>query len=120
MNDIQKAAEEYRKNVKEAETDRILEAWIEKAHRAGAKWERSRHAWVKCSERLPNVGEPVLVIGIKESELSQDRYDPSIGLVVWEDVNCSNCQDTCYYDMWYTNITHWMSLPPLPDNFPNE
>jgi hypothetical protein len=79
-----------------------------------AEVERLRNGWISVDDAEPKESETVLVIGVKQSELSQDQYEPSIGLVMWGHKEWSECVDTCHYGVWYTKISHWQSLPNPP------
>lgn len=70
--------------------------------------------WIPVSERLPQKGQHVCVIGYREAELYQEAKEPSVGLVYWDTAQSSRCSDTCFYSFGYTNITHWMPIPELP------
>lgn len=64
--------------------------------------------WIKCSERLPEVDERVL-IATPELVLLGDRVPDEGSPKGWY-----------WFDgfgFWYddSRITHWMPLPPLPE-----
>ena len=70
--------------------------------------------WIPVIKRTPEPGDEVLVIGNCETELYSEEREPSVGLVVWENENKSECKDTCCYYIQYNNITHWCVPPKLP------
>ena len=55
--------------------------------------------WVKCSERMPELGVPVLVIG---------------GSTAWVDKAYDSDDGISFYEDNYGRATHWMPLPPPP------
>lgn len=57
--------------------------------------------WVKCSERMPELGVPVLVIG-GSTALVDKAYDSDDGISFYEDN--------------YGRATHWMPLPTPPQD----
>lgn len=70
--------------------------------------------WIPVSEKMPQKGQQVLVIGDREAELYPASGKPSVGCVYWNTAQSSPCSDTCFYSFGYTNITHWMPIPELP------
>ena len=55
--------------------------------------------WVKCSERMPELGVPVLVIG---------------GSTAWVDKVYDWGDGISFYEDNYCRATHWMPLPTPP------
>ena len=55
--------------------------------------------WVKCSERMPELGVPVLVIG---------------GSTAWVDKAYDSDDGVSFYEDNYGRVTHWMPLPAQP------
>ena len=55
--------------------------------------------WVKCSERMPELGLPVLVIG---------------GSTAWVDKAYDSDDGISFYEDNYGRATHWMPLPVPP------
>ena len=55
--------------------------------------------WVKCSERMPELGVPVLVIG---------------GSTAWVDKAYDSDDGVSFYEDNYGRATHWMPLPAPP------
>lgn len=70
--------------------------------------------WIPVSERMPERGQQVYVIGYREAELYTAAKEPSVGSVNWNTEKLSPCSDTCFYSFGYTNITHWMPIPATP------
>ena len=66
--------------------------------------------WIPVGERLPEKDEPVLAFGIKANELYDEDEEASFGLVTWNSVDISYCPDSCYYSVWYKDITHWQRI----------
>lgn len=71
--------------------------------------------WISVEDRLPEPKQFVLVYGILNKEVGKDDTKPSIGLVMWNVPMASDCKDEDQYSMWYTDITHWISLPTPPN-----
>ena len=57
--------------------------------------------WVKCSERMPELGVPVLVIG---------------GSTAWVDKAYESDDGISFYEDNYGRATHWMPLPAPPQD----
>ena len=57
--------------------------------------------WVKCSERMPELGVPVLVIG---------------GSTAWVDKAYDSDDGVSFYEDNYGRATHWMPLPAPPQD----
>ena len=55
--------------------------------------------WVKCSDRMPELGVPVLVIG---------------GSTAWVDKAYDSDDGVSFYEDNYGRVTHWMPLPAPP------
>ena len=77
--------------------------------------EPNLHGWIAVTDRLPDAGSEVLVIGDCDSDLSGFPEKNQVGIVVWDSVQKSKCKDWCYYLQWYTNIQFWQPLPKLPE-----
>ena len=62
--------------------------------------------WVPVTERLPEVGQYLLVAGPRGSNLA-DGYYRMTGIML---------EDGIYdgYGCWLSNATHWMPLPAAP------
>ena len=56
--------------------------------------------WIPCSERMPELGVPVLVIG---------------GSTAWVDKAYDSDDDVSFYEDNYGRVTHWMPLPEMPE-----
>ena len=61
--------------------------------------------WVKCSERMPELGVPVLVIG---------------GSTAWVDKAYDSDDGISFYEDNYGKATHWMPLPAPPMEIAND
>jgi hypothetical protein len=66
--------------------------------------------WISVLEQMPEKGDHVLVYGICCNELYDDDTEMSVDAVSWGSVDHSYCTGTCYYGVWYKNITHWKSI----------
>ena len=56
--------------------------------------------WIPCSERMPELGVPVLVIG---------------GSTAWVDKAYDSDDGVSFYEDNYGRVTHWMPLPEMPE-----
>ena len=56
--------------------------------------------WIQCSERMPELGVPVLVIG---------------GSTAWVDKAYDSDDGISFYEDNYGRATHWMQLPDMPE-----
>ena len=56
--------------------------------------------WISCSERMPELGVPVLVIG---------------GSTAWVDKAYDSDDGVSFYEDNYGRVTHWMPLPDMPE-----
>jgi hypothetical protein len=66
--------------------------------------------WISVLEQMPEKGDHVLVYGICCNELYDDDTEMSVDAVSWGSVDHSYCTGTCYYGVWYKNITHWKPI----------
>jgi len=83
--------------------------------------------WISVEDRLPEIGERVLVLGWSNTDY---RYDSSVYnndneanqyIVVWDCENAATVDEIddgafCgnYQYIYIDNITHWMKLPEKP------
>jgi hypothetical protein len=81
------------------------------------KSEIKLNGWIPVSERLPEIGEQVLVVGELCNEVSgyYEGICISIGLVYFNSIATSQCCDVFNCVMWYTKIKFWQPLPKLPE-----
>ena len=56
-------------------------------------------AWIKCADKMPELGVPVLVIG---------------GSTAWVDKAYDSDDGVSFYEDNYGRVTHWMPLPATP------
>ena len=56
--------------------------------------------WIQCSERTPELGVPVLVIG---------------GSTAWVDKAYESDDGISFYEDNYGRVTQWMPLPEMPE-----
>lgn len=62
--------------------------------------------WIKCSERMPPFGAPVLVVGIVGNTVQNNIYE-------WD--GCTWCDYRDDYGEHDKDVfTHWMPLPEPP------
>ena len=93
--------------------DLMYESGLEIWHESFSSRLREIHEetrWVSVSERLPEYGDHVLVYGICCNELYDDDTEMSVDAVSWGSVDHSHCTGTCYYGVWYKDITHWKRI----------
>ena len=55
--------------------------------------------WIKCADKMPELGVPVLVIG---------------GSIAWVDKVYDWGDSISFYEDNYGRVTHWMPLPAPP------
>ena len=65
--------------------------------------------WIKCSEKMPENGKNVLVV-IKEDGYTDICVGETHGEGNWM------INGEFWYEKSAPEITHWMSLPKLPEN----
>jgi hypothetical protein len=78
--------------------------------------------WIKCSDRMPEMGERVLIYAVKEFHYEHDRIEIAALvdniLLAWEQVpklRFEVCEDSgSYYNA--DNVTHWQPLPAKPQD----
>lgn len=71
--------------------------------------------WIPVSERLPEEGQKVLVYS-KECEGELDcSFGEGIYKVSFDRINNSYLTEDVGYSRWANKITHWMPLPPKPE-----
>lgn len=64
--------------------------------------------WIKITEyKKPKKGDLVNVLGNLYTDMSGLSPKQSIGLVIWDSEENSECSDTCVHSMNYRNITHF-------------
>ncbi len=66
-----------------------------------------KHQWIKCSDRLPEIGKDVLAI--IHGEIKKVFLDQATAGVEWV-----LCDADCHYEI--CDSTHWMPLPEPPEN----
>ncbi|MBA4822485.1 DUF551 domain-containing protein [Pantoea ananatis] len=62
--------------------------------------------WVKCSDRMPELGKPVLVVGLVGNTVQNNVYE-------WDGMTWSDYRND-YGDVKKDAFTHWMPLPAAP------
>ncbi|WP_272678514.1 DUF551 domain-containing protein [Providencia sp. PROV137] len=71
--------------------------------------------WVKCSDRLPAIGEPVFVILNRDFNimfLDPVELDDETKLSIkWEYQSVTETSEPVNFH----DVTHWMPLPPMPE-----
>jgi hypothetical protein len=76
--------------------------------------------WVKCSEHLPKIETPVLIVykgQIRVGELREEHptwEETFKAYSYWDDPE-DDGQDWEWFD-----VTHWMALPELPEGINDE
>jgi hypothetical protein len=104
MSDIQKAAENYATTYLGGEmNDEMYYGFL-----AGAQWERSRHEWVKCSDRLPTEAD-----GIKSTE---DGEPNVVDYMWWSRWSARWFIEKKDIQLVKSPEAYWRT--PLPNNFP--
>jgi hypothetical protein len=66
----------------------------------------NKHRWVSIDESEPNRGDIVLVKGTVTGDVCKP-FEGQMGLVEWGSRDYSLCVDSCYYSVWYSDITEW-------------
>jgi len=76
-----------------------------RAFLAGIKHRDENPAWVSVEDRVPPVGYLLIVLA-DNCEVYVARHEREDGVSVWRDAG----------DLDYggENVTHWLSLPPVP------
>jgi hypothetical protein len=73
--------------------------------------------WIKCSDRLPNDEDPILIFVDGDCHVAHweddiDKYTTGIGLDCYY---CGGQTSISFINDWHGNlITHWMPLPDPP------
>lgn len=70
-------------------------------------------------ETAPKEGLFIVTGGAISDDLYRDDASYHMVIVKAQDeghVSYYEVNDTCYYSVWVEDPTHWMPLPPLPDN----
>ena len=68
--------------------------------------------WISVEDRLPETDERCLTI---------DRMEKYTAAIYDHDLTCwFRCDNGCIKAIGYTPITHWMPLPELPKETPND
>lgn len=81
-----------------------------KAFIAGAKWAR-QNAWIKCSERLPEVGQRTLLLH------NLNAPNPMVGVRLPDHPNVWwHSEEAIFCGL--ESVTHWMPLPEPPKEGP--
>lgn len=81
----------------------VTTAFYVKEKYAAEAWNTRASSWISCSERLPEVDEPVLI------------YDPYNEEIVVASLDCDKMgfsNDDCWYGL--KNGPFWMPLPEAP------
>ena len=76
----------------------------------GAEWQAKQSPWVSVKDRLPELGDPVLIrlkdgtvrLAVLDTDDNSDAY-------FWSD-------NYSYETFWCWYRTHWMPIPPLESN----
>lgn len=94
------AIEVLQKQLLDSEVDNInLTGWLAEEH--------AKHLWVSCDERLPEMGEIVLLF---------DGKDVGDGFLFMYNFNKNEpIWSTPFADLETENISHWMPLPEPPE-----
>ena len=77
---------------------------------AGAKWQSKQSPWISVKDRLPELGDPVLIrlkdgtvrLAVLDTDDNSDAY-------FWSD-------NYSYETISGWDTTHWMPIPPLESN----
>ena len=69
--------------------------------------------WIDVSSKIPDPGQRVLVVGFLYAENGFPlRFEETIGIVLWENADKSQVDDTAYYTAtFYRYISKWMPEP---------
>ncbi len=62
--------------------------------------------WIKCSEQMPEHGQPVLVVGVIGNSVQNNIYE-------WDGTTWSDFRND-YGEHEQSVFTHWMPLPEAP------
>ncbi|WP_213637154.1 DUF551 domain-containing protein [Providencia rettgeri] len=62
--------------------------------------------WVKCSDKMPEVGQKILTYIANEGEYMMGEYDEPGCIFIY-------IGDGVYSG--HSQFTHWMPLPPMPE-----
>ena len=78
--------------------------------RKGTEWKSKQSPWISVKDRLPEVGEPVL-IRLKDGtvRLTVLNTDDNSDVYFWSD-------NYSYETIRGWDVTHWMPIPPLESN----
>ena len=88
--------------------DAILDV-TERAFVSGAEWQGKQSLWISVKERLPGVGDPVL-IRLKDSVVRLACYD------IEEDSNIYFWNDNYSYEtIRVCDVTHWCYIPSFDE-----
>jgi hypothetical protein len=73
--------------------------------------------WIKCSERLPKEYEYVLLYAEPKEIWKQDNWNRTP--LIFVGCRSGNYYDSAHGDGYqpfaFEEITHWMAIPPKPD-----
>lgn len=83
---------------------------IKEAFKYGAEWQAKQSPWVSVKDRLPELGDPVLIrlkdgtvrLAVLDTDDNSDAY-------FWSD-------NYSYETISGWDTTHWMPIPPLESN----
>lgn len=70
--------------------------------------------WIKCSDRMPRVGVPVLLVGREVVQFSAYRLQ-GIGFACRDGYQWVTCDDLEADPVSETEPTHWQYLPAPPE-----
>lgn len=88
------------------EMEKILDSLRDEVQRLNATAQPVSDGWVKCSECMPELGKPVLVVGVVGNTVQNNVYE-------WDGVTwCDYHND--YGDVKKDAFTHWRPLPSAP------
>jgi hypothetical protein len=72
--------------------------------------------WIKIEDRLPELGQHILVVCENvRSEINYEVNEPSVVKVEYYKENYFPVVDCDYYEVWANGVTHWQPLPSLPE-----
>lgn len=83
---------------------------IKEAFKYGAEWQSKQSPWISVKDRLPELGDPVLIrlkdgtvrLAVLDTDDNSDAY-------FWSD-------NYSYETISGWDTTHWMPIPPLESN----